>query len=160
VSILIDGHNLIGQISDMSLSDPNDEAELVQRLRVYRSAANRSITVVFDHGAGYVPPQSLSGSGVEVVFANLRSSADEHIVQRIRQTRAPHELLVISSDQDIRTAARSCGAQVMTSQEFAQEMRRTHAPKRKRVRRPPREASLSPREVEEWLAVFKNRTKK
>ncbi len=29
---LIDGHNLIAQISDISLDDPDDEAKLVLRL--------------------------------------------------------------------------------------------------------------------------------
>jgi len=160
MSILIDGHNLIGQLADLSLADPNDEAKLVQRLRVYRSTVSCPITVVFDHGENYVPPQSLSGGGVEVVFANSQSSADEHIIQRIRQNGAPHRLLVISSDQDIQAAARSCGAQVMTSQEFALEMKKRHAPKHKKRRRTTQEPSLSAREVEEWLAVFKNRPKK
>ena len=29
---LIDGHNLIGQLPDLSLTDPDDEAKLVQKL--------------------------------------------------------------------------------------------------------------------------------
>ena len=160
MSILIDGHNLIGQIADLSLSEPDDEAKLVQRLRIYRSIINRPITVVFDHGEHYVPPQSHSGGGVEVIFAQPQSSADEHIVHRIRQNRDPRQLLVVSTDHDIQAVARSYGAQVMTSQEFAQEIKRTHAPKHKRRRRAPQEPSLSRREVEEWLTIFKNRSKK
>ena len=58
--ILIDGHNLIGQMSDLSLADPDDEAKLLQRLRGYRNVANQPITVVFDSGSHYSLPQDRS----------------------------------------------------------------------------------------------------
>ena len=33
--LLIDGHNLIGHLPDLSLSDPRDEVKLVARLQAY-----------------------------------------------------------------------------------------------------------------------------
>ena len=36
--LLIDGHNLIGQIAGMSLADPDDEGDLVMLLRRYATA--------------------------------------------------------------------------------------------------------------------------
>ena len=103
MSILIDGHNLIGQSPGLALDDPDDEARLVQRLRVYRSVVRQPITVVFDSGAAYVPPLNLSGGGVEVVFAAAGSSADGLIISRIGRVREPGELLVVSSDRGSRT---------------------------------------------------------
>jgi hypothetical protein len=35
--LLIDGHNLIGQLAAPRLDDPDDEAQLVRRLRSYRA---------------------------------------------------------------------------------------------------------------------------
>jgi len=158
MSILIDGHNLIGQLEDLSLSDPDDEAKLVARLRVYRSATNRPITVVFDHGERYAPPQGLSGSGVEVIFAPVDSSADELIVQRIAQSHEPHALLVVSADKEVQAAARSRGAQVMTAQEFVRQMKETHAPRNKRRRRKPVfEPAVPAAEVEYGVRQFKSR---
>ena len=154
MSILIDGHNLIGQMDDLSLSDPEDEAKLVQRLRVYHSVINRPITVVFDHGERYVPPQGRSGGGVEVIFAALDSSADEVIIRRIKLSPNPQSLLVVSSDGDIQSTARNYGAQVMSAAQFAREMQHTHAPKKKRRARPLRESSVSPAEVQKWLGIF------
>ncbi len=46
--LLIDGHNLIGHSPDLSLSDPNDEAKLIARLRRYVARTDRQVTVVFD----------------------------------------------------------------------------------------------------------------
>ena len=154
MSILIDGHNLIGQIADLDLSDPDDEAKLVQRLRVYRNVANEPITVIFDHGTGYTPPHNLSGGGVEVVFAGMDAQADWLIIGRIRNERDPEHLTVVSSDREIQSVAQGHGAKVLTAQEFAAQMLRNHAPKHKRRRRTRREPRLSAREVDEWLALF------
>ena len=38
MNYLIDGHNLIGQLPDISLDDPNDEALLVQKLSGFCAA--------------------------------------------------------------------------------------------------------------------------
>jgi uncharacterized protein len=49
--LLIDGHNLISQIPGLSLSDPDDEGDLVMLLRRYTTARRgRKVVVVFDHG--------------------------------------------------------------------------------------------------------------
>lgn len=157
MSILIDGHNLIAQLDDLSLSDPDDEAKLVQRLRVYHSAVNQHITIVFDHGDHYVPPLNLSAGEVEVVFAPMNSSADEVIIKRIAQESAPRALLVVSTDGEVRAVARSHGAQVMTAHEFARQMKETHAPRNKRRRRKPVFGpSVSAAEVEYWVRQFES----
>jgi predicted RNA-binding protein with PIN domain len=157
MSILIDGHNLIGQIHDLSLSDDDDEAKLIQRLRLYRNVVNRPITVFFDSGETYTPPYDLSGSGITVVFASLNNSADAHLMARIEHCADAHQLLVVSSDHEIQQFARRRGAEVMASQEFARKMSETHAPKRKRRKRRPKDQAVSKREVEEWLDIFNNR---
>ena len=97
---------------------------------------------------------------MEVVFANLGSTADQHIISRINRYANPRKLLVVSSDREIQNAARSRGARVITSEEFSQQMVRTHAPKHKRRRPKPKEQNLSRREVEEWLSIFQNRSDK
>jgi uncharacterized protein len=160
LAILIDGHNLIGQMPDLSLADPDDEAKLVQRLKIYRDAVNVPITVVFDPGESYTPPHSLSGGGVEVVFAGQRKSADRLIISRIQRAADPEHLLVVSSDQEIVNAARRFGAQVMSAPDFVREMARTHGPRRRRPKKPKLEERVSAREVDEWLALFKKGRKK
>jgi len=160
LSILIDGHNLIGQSPDLTLADPDDEARLVQRLKVYRSIVREPITVIFDSGASYVPPHKLSGGGVEVVFAELGSSADKLIISRIERCRVPRELLVVSSDRDIQVTARARGTRMISAQDFAAEMSKTHGPKRKKPKRPSPEPGLSAHEVTEWLDLFSKRPKR
>ena len=51
MNYLIDGHNLIGSMPNISLSDDNDEFKLVFLLRkIAVSKKNRQILVVFDRG--------------------------------------------------------------------------------------------------------------
>lgn len=160
MAILIDGHNLIGQMDDLSLADPDDEAKLVYRLRIYRSSIRENITVVFDGGGGYTPPSSLSGSGVEVVFAEPHSSADAIIIRRIERATMPERLTVVSSDAEIVTAARRQGARSVSAKEFVAEIARNHSPKRRKPRKPSPEPRLSRDEVEEWLKLFRQRPRR
>ncbi len=39
MSLIIDGHNLIGILPDIQLDQPDDEPRLLERLRAYRAGA-------------------------------------------------------------------------------------------------------------------------
>mgnify|MGYP001088374273 CR=1 FL=1 len=147
--LLIDGHNLIGQMPDLHLDDPEDEAKLAARLRTYCARTGRRVTVVFDQGLPGGRSRELSGGGVEVVFASPGRSADGVLRERIRRARDPRGLIVVTSDQAIGAEARARGARVVRSEAFAAQL---SAPPPAVETGPDRH--LSPQEVEEWLRVF------
>ncbi|MCG8348305.1 MAG: hypothetical protein MI924_11065, partial [Chloroflexales bacterium] len=61
--VLVDGHNLIGQLPNLNLADHDDEAQLVMLLRHYTTRKRgRRVVVVFDHGV-YGHPDNLNGYG-------------------------------------------------------------------------------------------------
>jgi len=148
--LLIDGHNLIGRMPDLSLEDPDDEAKLVQRVRRYCTRRRRRATVVFDAGLPGGPARHLSTAPVEVVFAPSGSTADRVIRRRIRDARDPHGLLVVSSDHDVQEAARSHGARVVQAESFALQLANHSPPKTGKH-------PLSAKEVREWLEIFERR---
>jgi predicted RNA-binding protein with PIN domain len=150
--LLIDGHNLIGQMPDMRLDDPEDEARLVARLRTYSARTGRRITVVFDQGLPGGRSQELSGAGVEAVFAPTGRAADGILRERIRRARDPRALVVVTSDRTVIAAAQARGARVLRAEEFAARLSALS----QAVEAEPDER-LSPREVEEWLRVFEGR---
>ena len=77
--LLIDGHNLIGQIPGLSLTDEHDEADLVMLLRRYTTAKRgRQVVVVFDRGV-YGHPQRLDGYGITCAFARSPQDADAQL---------------------------------------------------------------------------------
>jgi len=72
VPILIDGHNLVGRLSMLSLDDPDDEEKLARLLQPYQARSGKAVTIVFDPGAGRALPRTRRLGGIEVVFAPPR----------------------------------------------------------------------------------------
>jgi hypothetical protein len=146
--LLIDGHNLIGRLPDLRLEDPDDEAQLVVRLRTYRARTGKRVTVFFDQGLPGGRSRELSGGGVEVVFASTGHTADGILRERIRRSRDPRGLTVVTSDREVIAAAQARGARVIRSEEFAVQLR---APRTGGVEE---DVHLSAEELAEWLKVF------
>ena len=162
MAYLIDGHNLIGQLPDLSLTDPDDEAKLVQKLLSFSARTGKRCVVVFDSG---LPggKSRLSTGKVEVIFASARSSADDVMKERIKRVRDPGQWIVVSNDHAVLNAARARRMTTISSAEFAEQLRHPAPPKGKRARpADPGEADdvhVSPAEVEAWLELFKTRGK-
>ena len=146
--LLIDGHNLIGQLPDLRLDDPDDEAKLVERVRRYCFRHRRRATVIFDRGLPGGSSRRLSSPQVKVLFATSGATADALIQGRLRRARDPAGLLVVSSDRAVQAAARRQGARVIPAEEFAMELTEPE---------PTDTPSGKPEgfgSVEEWLEIF------
>ena len=151
--ILVDGHNLIGQMPNISLSDPDDEAQLVMLLRRYAARRRgRKVVVIFDGGV-YGHPDNLNGYGVEASFAKAPGDADGELIRRIRAVKRRDEWVVVSSDRAVAGEAQARGIPVVSSQEFARRLASMDLPRAslnaKRNDRP-----LTRAEIEEWMRIF------
>ena len=150
--LLIDGHNLIGRMPDLSLEDPEDEVLLVQRLRRYCWRHRRRATVVFDAGLPGGRSPHLSSPNVQVIFASQGQTADALLRERIRRTRDPAGLIVVSSDHSVQAAARARGARVIPAEAFAAELVADDE-----VEEGAEEKPRSVEDLEEWLRLFDER---
>lgn len=148
---MIDGHNLIAKLPDISLDDPNDEAKLIQKLVSFTARTGKTCLVVFDHG---LPGGSsrMSTRAVQVVFASARSTADRVMMERIRKIEDFRAWIVVSSDNDVLATARQRRMGTLHSEEFVTLMQS-----------PPRpvidageaaEVRLSEDEIDEWMTLF------
>ena len=153
---LIDGHNLIGKLPDVSLSDPDDEQKLIERLHVYAQRIRRPVAVVFDPGSSYVPPQRSPYGDVKVSFAKRGRSADQMIVNRVRRARNPREITVVTSDRALAGRVSAEGATVMRAEEFVRLMQPAEPTREEQEMEAEARAHVhvSSDEVEEWLRVF------
>jgi predicted RNA-binding protein with PIN domain len=149
MTILIDGHNLIGRMPDLRLDDPDDEAKLLIRLRSYRAHTGKRLTVYFDPGAGYQLSARQSKGGIRVRQAGTGKHADDLMIRDIRRHRNPRELTIVTSDRAIQDVARQQGAHVIDSETFAAQLSRPSESDEARDSR-----SLSEDEIEEWLDIF------
>jgi hypothetical protein len=117
---LIDGHNLIGRIPDIRLDDPDDEVELVLRLRSWSARSRgRRVTVIFDHGLPGGKDKGLSTSKVQVVFASSGQSADSLLIKRIKSTKNPRQMTLVTSDNHILRVAGEHRMPVLKAEDFA-----------------------------------------
>ena len=103
--LLVDGHNLIGQIPGLKLSDQDDEGELVMLLRRYSTAKrSRQVVVVFDRGV-YGHPQKLDGYGITCHFARSPQDADAQLIKRLHALKRPREWTLVTSDRQVARVA-------------------------------------------------------
>lgn len=122
MTLLIDGHNLIGAMPNIDLGDPDDEWQLVQQLRARMAAKSQSMTVVFDSGPGPAPQWQLSDGGITVRFAPPGTEADALILQLLRSHQSPGKVTVVTNDRGLASLVRAAGGQVRSATQFAAQL--------------------------------------
>jgi uncharacterized protein len=153
---LIDGHNLIPKLG-LSLNSFDDELELVERLNEFcRISRKGQVEVYFDNAQPGTPETRKMGL-VAAHFVRRPLIADEAIRQRLEKLgKVAKNWSVVSSDHRVQVEARSAGAKVITSDEFAATVIDT-------LRSGPpstvKQGKMSERELEEWLKLFSERGK-
>ena len=153
---LIDGHNLIPKLG-LNLNSFDDEKELVERLNEFcRISRKGQLEVYFDNAMPGMPETRRIGL-VMAHFVRRPLIADEAIRQRLKKLgNAAKNWSVVSSDHRVQAEAKSVGAKVISSDEFAATVIDTL-----RSGPPPtgKQSPMSERELEEWLRLFSERGK-
>jgi hypothetical protein len=118
---LVDGYNVIRRSAEwIGLERGGLEPARAALCRALGEAAIRggdTFTVVFD-GAG-AGGAGLGPSGVRVVFSSARESADRVLARLARDGGT-----VVSSDREVREAARRAGALAVTAEDFLARLER------------------------------------
>jgi hypothetical protein len=151
---LIDGNNLMFALAGAGFEGNRSTlCDLLARLVAPRDR----VCLVFD---GPAPEGGISQQmyrpGVELIFSG-RSSADRIILDRIAADSAPKRLTVVSTDHELRQAARRRRCRACRSEEFAKWLaRQDRAPEQScGPQEPPQKrAGLSEEETQAWLREF------
>ena len=155
---LIDGHNLIPNIPGLTLSDLDDEVQLIRLIQEYCRLSRSQAELFFD---GAPPAHKLQGGGgsVHTHFVRKGMPADDAIIQYMYHTgRSTQNLTLVTSDHRIQAEARSLGIKLLESPAFAREMiqkLRTGEETRSKT-----EPEISSGEVDQWLEIFGSGPKK
>jgi predicted RNA-binding protein with PIN domain len=127
MAYIIDGHNLIGVLPDISLAQPDDEARLIDRLLSYRAAGAGDMVVFFDGSPAGTPGARKSGlasAGMDIRYAASGQTADDAIVEYLRACRQPGQYAVVTNDQGLINRVRTLGASVLTASQFSAQLAR------------------------------------
>jgi len=163
--LLIDCYNVL--YTDMPVELAGLDEDVLCRLLAHTPWARQGIAVVCD---GLVKPLGLTESpvdSVQLIYSGHSQSADDVIIEMIDAHTAPRSLWVISSDRQIRKAARRRRCRQMTSDRFIDLLAKStakHAEQGKqrgkgglsptRSQTKPSYGPLSDRQVRLWLKEF------
>jgi len=156
---VVDGHNLIPKVG-LNLAAADDELELVQLLQQFSRTSRAKVEVFFDGApAGQAGTKRLGT--VVAHFVRARTTADAAIRAWLQELRgAAQNWTVVSSDREVKDAAKSAGAKAISAEAFARLLRDERG-----RRRPASNGSsgrdqraLSEEEIEEWLDLFRKQS--
>ena len=145
---IIDGHNLIGKIGDLSLEDADDEMRLIERLQQFARLRRKTVEVYFD-GAPIGRSGSRTFGTIKAHFVLAGGTADRAIAERLtRMGRQARNVILVSSDGQVQGSARSVLAAVQSSESFAEDLA---AAVQEAQSKPSRE---SPVALDTWYRTF------
>ncbi|HQV71151.1 MAG TPA: NYN domain-containing protein [Thermoflexales bacterium] len=152
MAYLIDGHNLIGQMPDMKLSDANDEEKLIARLMAFLARVGKTATVVFDpprHGVQERLSLREARGKLTVVWTPVGRIADDVLRDLISLVKDRQGTLVVTSDAAVAGFARVSGVRAISSQDFIKQLA---LPAAGMADSKPR---ASKADADEWAEIFK-----
>ena len=150
---LIDGNNLMYAVK--AVWKDIGRVGLCQLLGAYIDATDETVCLVLD---GCPPPhgvaQQMAHPRLEILYG-CDQTADEVLKAHILHHSSPRRLTVVSTDHEIRQAARHRRCEWLASEEFAPELVRVYEAGRKPAAPPAepaeKQSGLTPEQTAQWL---------
>jgi predicted RNA-binding protein with PIN domain len=117
---IIDGNNLIGKVSSLKKLQLRDKQSSREKLalmieRIF-TKKNTKVSLHFD---GYPKEEIKIQKGKVIYSKNI--TADEMIKREIEKSKNPKNLVVVTSDSNLKEFARKCSTTVISSEEFIKQ---------------------------------------
>ncbi len=150
---LIDGHNLIPKIRNLSLESMDDEMELVVMLQEFCQRRQKQVEVFFDN-AQPGQPRARNFGNVIARFIPSPKTADQAIHDKlVRLGATARNWTVVSSDHAVQNSSRAARAQVLTSEAFARLLGESLKEDQIETKRRS-ETAMDEDELDEWMHLF------
>lgn len=152
---IIDGDNVIGSSPDISLEDPKARPKLIHIIKKFQENKKNNVIIVFDGE----PENGVQREDICEKFCVRYSlaghSADDEIKRVLDGFNYFKDVIVVTSDRELKTFAKKKGAKVINSIEFFFELKRvSHIHGKKEESKKRIDAELSDSEVEQWMKIF------
>lgn len=124
--LIIDGYNLIR--TDKSLSPKVNlqslRETLLNKLSLYKKGKIHKITVVFDGSHSDNTSRTIENIyGIKVIYSKQNETADDVIKEIVETSENPGEILVVTSDNELRHAVRAGGVSVTSSGSLSRRLK-------------------------------------
>ena len=121
--LLIDAYNVLKQVFSAEFIDDRKRKNFIGQLGRYAKKRQHKIVLVFD-GGPYDRATKERISGVYVVYSGSLESADDYIKRYLKENKEL-DLLLISSDRDLRNTAKRFNIESMQAPDFYKIMQST-----------------------------------
>lgn len=116
---IVDGYNLIGQMTAIDLAEPNKEEKLYHFIRKRTEDKNDRFMIIFDGKNINFPYGSCDDkTPISITFTDTTVSADQHIKQLLLNYKRQSHVRLVTSDKDIVKAAKKLAIKSMSSKQF------------------------------------------
>ena len=122
MAYIVDGNNVMGQRPGWHRDKAQARRRLLEEAAAFARTKKARVTMVFDGAPDRALPEGGAYKGVKVLYAEIGSDADTRIERIVESSRDRRGLTVVTSDRRLALAVRSCGASVMRSGEFRQQI--------------------------------------
>lgn len=152
---IIDGNNLIGCSPDISLEDNNSRSEILGIVKKFQKKKKSKIIVVFDGEPDTFSNEENPNEKIVVKYPPIGDSADDEIKRILEGYTYFRDVVLVTSDRELKDAAKKKGVRVINSIEFYYELKRVYRAtgrielKQKRI-----DTELSEGEVDQWMKIF------
>jgi predicted RNA-binding protein with PIN domain len=114
--IIIDAYNYMKMVSGETHISQKLEKEFMNQFEKYVQARGNRLMVVFDAGPGLYKEHQQIGA-IQIIYSGQMQSADDVIIEYL-QAHVGEDILVVSSDREIREAAKNCNIVSVNSPDF------------------------------------------
>ena len=159
MAFLIDGNNVIGQWADLDLRDPSSREALIDKLLMFQKIRRKRIILVFDDRPAVFPLRREINARFLVLHPGDDADADSLIKGLISREKDKKGFVVVSSDREIRDAARNRGFAGLTAPEFIRIVRAALKEGRKARELEKTEPPPTPVEQRLWEDLFSRKRK-
>lgn len=127
MKVIVDAYNVLHQMNKKQINDA-ERRHFINLLSSYAKRKRLEVIAVFDAGP-FLFPSSEEQKGITVKYSGPHSSADDVIVRIMQECRG-QGMVLVSSDRELRDAAKKYSAESIPSPEFIVRLL-AHEPEKK-----------------------------
>ena len=118
---IIDGNNLIGKISFLNKLQKTDKQRAREQVvfLIQQYFHNKKVNISL-HLDGF-PSQPINLYNGKIIYSHSKT-ADEKIKEQIEETKNRKNIVVVTSDNNLREFARVCGCEILSSEKFGKSI--------------------------------------
>ena len=152
---IIDGNNLIGCSPDISLEDKEARTKLLHIVRNFQENRNNNVILFFDGEPANGLYREEVNQKFSIRYPRFGGSADEEIRELLESYSDYRDVILVSSDRELKTIGKKKGAKIVNSIEFYFRLKQAYRVDERREEKKKRiDAQLSDNEVDQWMKIF------